>query len=138
MFETIRMAIAGIITDHKAPLLAKKAEAPTEENKHSEIPLKRAVQLTLVTGDTRLMAAIAEEAGGVFIPGHQLVGGKFSSERAAMKVMKESAELIQDYLKVMEDGKVTAAEYKELIREAMHLQLATACIVESAKEKAGL
>ena len=70
--DTIRMAIAGILADHKALLLAKKmgvnistlykwAEEPTENSPHGEIPLKRAIQLSLITGDGRLMDAAFEK-----------------------------------------------------------------------------
>lgn len=148
--DTIRMAIAAMLKDLKAGLLAKKlgdlnistlykwAEPSTENSPHGEIPLRRAIQLTLVTGDTRLMDAIAAEAGGVFIPGHQLVEGQFASEQIALMVMKSSAKLIEEYIEANEDNKINADEYKCLAREAMNLHLATAAVLASAKEKAGL
>ena len=150
MLETIRLAIAGIIKEHKAPLLAKKLgdlsestlykwmEASTEDSKHGDIPLRRAIQLTLITGDSRLMAAIAEEAGGVYLPGLALVEGRFESEKAACRVMKASAELIETWICAKEDGKISAAEYKELANEVKDLQLAAAAILASAREKAGI
>lgn len=148
--DTIREAVKGMIKNHKAERLAKMlgdlnpstiykwSEPSTEMDRHSEIPLRRVVQLTLATKDTTLMEAIAAEAGGVFVPGPHLVEGRFESERAALQVLKDAAELIGDYTKAIEDGKVTPAEYKELAREAMQLHLAAAAIVESAKEKAGI
>lgn len=148
--DSIRLAIAGIIKDYKAGLLAKKlgdlnpssvykwAEPSTENSPHGEIPLRRAIQLTLVTGDTRLMNAIAEEAGGVFVAGHQLAEGQFASEQIALMVMKSSAKLIEEYIEANEDNKVTPDEYKNLAREAMNLQLATAAVLASAKVKAGI
>lgn len=148
--DTIRMAIAGIIGKFKAPLLAKKlgdlnpstlykwSEPSTENDKHGEIPLRRAIQLTLVTGDSRLISAIAEEAGGVFIPGRQLVEGKFKTERAALEVMKASTELIESYVTALEDGKIDECEYRKLANSAANVHLAAACIIESAREKAGL
>lgn len=148
--DSIRLAIAGIIKDYKAGLLAKKlgdlnpssvykwAEPSTENSPHGEIPLRRAIQMTLVTGDSRIMDAIAEEAGGVFVPGHELVEGQFASEQIALLVMKSSAKLIEEYIEANQDGKITADEYKELAREAMNLHLATAAILASAKNKAGI
>jgi hypothetical protein len=147
--DTIRMAVKGIVHDHGDRWIAKAldinvstahkwAEPSTEMDKHGEIPLRRAIQLTLVTGDTRLMDAIAEEAGGLFVPGHQLVEGRFDSEKCALKVMKEASDLIQAYIAALDDGKVSPAEYAELTREAMRLHQATAAIIESARQKAGL
>jgi 16S rRNA G527 N7-methylase RsmG len=147
--EAIRLAISGIIKDVGDKLLAIKlglnvstvhryAEAPTENNHHSDIPLARAIQLTHITGDTRLMDAIAAEAGGVFVPGRQLVEGKFETEKVAMREMKAAAELVAGYAAAMEDGRVTADEYRKIERESMKVHLATAAIMESAREKAGL
>ena len=148
--DTIRMAVAGIIKEFKAGILAKKlgglnpstlykwAEPSTEQDQHSEIPLRRAIQLTLITGDTRLMDAIAQEAGGAFIPGRQLVEGKFDSERVALQEIKASAELLEDFMAALEDGKITAEEYKHLAYHATKVHLAAAAIIESARDKAGL
>jgi predicted nucleic acid-binding protein len=148
--DTIRLAINGILRDIKAALLAVQmgglsqstlyrwGEMPTDNNPHTDIPLARAIQLTLITKDTRLISAIAAAAGGTFIPGRQLVEGRFESERTAVKVMKASAALIEDFANALEDGKVTATEYKELAREAMNVHLSAAAIVECSREKAGL
>ena len=148
--DMIRLAIAGILRDHKAGTLAKKlgdlnpstiykwSEDSTDNDRHSEIPLRRAIQLTLITNDTRLMDAITSEAGGVFVPGQQLVQGKFESERVALREMKASSALIEGYAGAIEDGKITAEEYKEIAKEAMNVYLATAALVESAREKAGI
>lgn len=147
--DAIRLAIAGLLKDYKSGLLAKKlgdlnpstlykwAEPSTEQDRHSEIPLRRAIQLTLITSDTRLMDAIAGEAGGTFIPGRHLVEGKFRDEKCAMAVLSESAELIRDYTAAINDGKVTDSELREICRVAAEAHLAIACIVELAKERAG-
>lgn len=147
--EAIRIAIASLLHDHKALVLAKKmglnistlykwGEVSTENTPHSNIPLDKAIQLTLVAGDGRVMDAIAAEAGGTFVPGHQLVGCKFESERAAMRVMHDAADLIGSYTDALEDNRVTVDEYKEILKAQTELVLAASAIAQSAREKAGL
>jgi len=151
--DKIRMAVKAILHDHrdKVEFLAKKlgegvhpstlygwGESGTEDNKRSNIPIARAVQLTLVTGDTRLIAAIAEDAGGIFVPGKALVEGRFENEKSALRVLKAATALIESYTTAIMDGKITLEEYRDLAREAMQLHLAAACIAERAREVAGL
>ena len=148
--DAIKLAISGILKDIKAAGLAFKmgglnpstlyrwSEQPTENNPHTDIPLMRAIQLTLITGDSRLMDAIAAASGGTFVPGRQLVEGRFETEKIALREMKAAAELVAGYAAAMEDGKVTADEYRKIEREAMRVHLATAAIMESSREKAGL
>ena len=149
--DMVRFALWCILKDHKPETLAPKigngvhpttlrrwADQPDEENKHSHIPLPRVAQITHITNDTRLISAITADNGGLFVPGRQLVEGKFKSEKVAIKEMKASADLIASYAAALEDGKVTTKEYRKIAREAMRVHLATAAIVESTREKAGL
>lgn len=146
--ENVRIAIAAVLKEHKAEDLAKKmgglnkstlykwAETPTENNPHSDIPLARLIQLTLITNRIGPMQAVSEEAGGIFLPGRQLIRGEFKNEHAALRVFKETSDLIQEFTNAMLDGRITRDEMKRIRREGEHLALAAAHIVEHAREVA--
>jgi hypothetical protein len=145
--DTIRNAVAGILKDHKVSHLAKLmgdlnpstlykwSEPSTEMDKHGEIPLRRAIQLTLITSDTRLMEAVAQEAGGIFVPSEQLLGN-CKDEQAALNEMKASADLVGEYISAIKDKRITAAEYRKLATAAMTVHRAVATIMECAKREA--
>ena len=138
--DSVRMAVAGILRDHKVEALGRRmgvsasclykwSEPDTEANPHGDIPLWRAVQLSLITGDCRVMEALAEECGGSFIPGKS-AGAAFTDMGAALGVMKEAAGLLEKYAAAVEDGRVTVEELRALVRAQGRLALAAACIIQ--------
>ena len=95
------------------------------------INLERLVQLTLISGDTRPMAALCRAVGGVFLHARPLEQGK---EMLALKAVKEFSELMSEYSKDVRDGKICAKELARLDREAMQAQLAIAGLLQAARD----
>jgi hypothetical protein len=82
-------------------------------------PLKRVLQVVALTGDTRPVQAICEEAGGVFVP---LPSGVVDEDGLMLhlaKAGKEFGDVCASLTRSLEDGRIQPAELKDFHKQVM-------------------
>jgi hypothetical protein len=99
-----------------------------EQNRHG-MPASAVVPFTLAAGDTLLIEWFCEEVGGVFVRIPQAGGRAGLLGREIAKLMRESADVLEEYSKSMDDGELSQkerqaciAQLDEQIRQAVKLR----------------
>jgi hypothetical protein len=135
--EDLKLAIKAVF--HKNPAGLKEAAIADRMNlprtflyrygdlrQDDVIPLERLVQLVLISGDMRPMAALCRACGGEFVAVKPLAHG---SEETALKAVQEFSELMAEYSSAILDGRITPRELATLEREGAEAQQAIAALV---------
>ena len=127
-----------------APQLGKAAGSLSHEvnrnSPHAKLGLVDAVKLTVLSGDTRIVAAFAAEAGGLFIPGVPAGSSDTDTMEALGRLAKEFSDLVGLTTTAMADRRVTSNELDRLEREAGELVVAAQqvlALVRSRHEQGG-
>lgn len=98
------------------------------------IPLDRLVQFTLISCDTRPLAALCSAAGGAFIP--MPTEGAEGSDRDLVRTIKEFSDLAQAVSAAKADGRVDEFELAKIRREGSECQRAIAKLLGALETEA--
>jgi len=104
----------------------------TEQDHYNHFPLEHLAELTLATGDYRLLDFIEKECGrvGVMVP---TIYNDSANIKLAAKVLKESAEAAEEWLNACEDGVITEREKLKVFQQADEAIKALAALWMSCK-----
>jgi hypothetical protein len=147
-FDPIRLAIYAATRENPARLSAKEIAAAMGEGVHlstiygwgepekegepaKRISLARLIQFTLITRDSRPLAAFCELAGHACLPLPRAAGG--GAEPASVKALAEFSDFMQENARAILDGKITRVEFARLEKEGREAQLAIADVINAAK-----
>lgn len=105
-------------------------KASTSSTKSHHLTLNEAERIIKFTGDVRMIHALADEMGGVYVPAP--LNGDARSITVMSDISKMSQEfgaLIQEVANDIQDGVITDNEFKRIEREANKLRVALAILV---------
>lgn len=111
----------------KQVLINKASISPTKSH---HLTLNEAERIIKFTGDVRMIHALADEMGGVYVPAH--LNGDARSITVMSDISKMSQEfgaLIQEVANDIQDGVITDNEFKRIKSEANKLRVALAILV---------
>lgn len=83
----------------------------------SKFGLEDAVDVTLLTGDTRIVSTFAAMAGGMFIPLPAELPDGTSAMQQIGRMAKEFGDVVQAVVEAIADGRVSANELTRVNRE---------------------
>lgn len=142
----VRLAVRETVEENPAGLSIKEIAArmgvslsllyswgdPDEAG--ADIPLKRLVQFTLITNDSRALAALANEAGHCTLPIPAL-GTIGEIEPESIKALHEFSEFMRENSRAFFDGVITAAELRRIEKEAYEAMLSISRVVAVARRQ---
>lgn len=105
-------------------------KASTSPSKSHHLTLREAERIIKFTGDVRMIHALADEMGGVYLPA--ILNGDARSITVMSDISKMSQEfgaLIQEVANDIQDGVITDNEFKRIEGEANKLRVALAVLV---------
>ncbi len=128
-----------------AQVLRNKVNLNEEKSHH--LSLREAQLLMKATGNPRILEALADDIGGIFIqlPKHGSAN-MLSAVNSISTMSKEFGSLIEEVAGDIADGVITTTEYKRIEKEAGKLRLALSVMIADlsaiyeegkAKKKAG-
>lgn len=125
-------ALAGAIgLKSKQTLINKVSTSP---GKTHHLSLSEAERIMKATGDVRIIHALADEMGGVYVPA--LRSGDARSITVVSDISKMSQEfgaLVQEVASDIEDGVITDNELKRIEDEANRLRFALVSLMSDLK-----
>lgn len=92
-------------------------------------PLKRVQQLVALTGDVRPIAALASEAGGVFIPMPKAGGKPSEVMRDLAELAREFGDVPRETLDALADDRLTLKEFERIRDQVTELQASAATLM---------
>lgn len=101
------------------PIVYKWAENP--DGSGSPIPFNKAVQLSVYTGDLRLVEILAEELGGVFVSVNPKKLSIKDRTKSLLRLIKVFGDVAAASAEALADGKITDKEKKRIHKEAHEL-----------------
>lgn len=144
MLETVRVAVGDLLEENAAGLSPKEIAdrmvcslsllyswADLGEG-GADIPLKRLKQLTLITGDGRVVAAFAAEAGYFAIPIPAL-GPVGEIEPESVRALHEFSDFMKENTRAFIDKVISALELKKIEKEGYEAMLAIARVIAVAR-----
>jgi hypothetical protein len=146
VLEPIRAAIRDAISSNplrlKGEAIALRMGVSTArlygwgEHGQKDIPLWRLIQFVTITGALAPLAAVARMCSCVVMPIPGVAGNE--NESAAVAVLKEFSDLMQEHAADMADGKISSAELARIEREGNEAMRAVVRLIEAARAKAGV
>lgn len=111
-----------------AQVLRNKVNLNEEKSHH--LSLREAQLLMKATGNPRILEALADDIGGVFIqlPKHGSAN-MLSAVNGISTMSKEFGALIEEVAGDIADGVITTTEYKRIEKEAGKLRLALSAMI---------
>lgn len=111
-----------------AQVLRNKVNLNEEKSHH--LSLREAQLLMKATGNTRILEALADDIGGIFIqlPKHGSAN-MLSAVNSISSMSKEFGALIEEVAGDIADGVITTTEYKRIEKEAGKLRLALSAMI---------
>lgn len=125
------------VTRIRAAQLSKCGSA-NEENVATFLPVDVAVEADKEAGSPIILSAMAEVLGYQIVPIALAasVGVKPISERDALRVARQAADVVNAMVKAIEDGQVDSAEEREITREIDELKVALVDVMRRARVRA--
>lgn len=111
----------------KQVLINKVSTSPAKSH---HLTLSEAERIIKVTGDVRMIHALADEMGGIYVPAP--LNGDARSIAVMSDISKMSQEfgaLVQEVASDIQDGVITDNEFKRIEAEANKLRVALAVLV---------
>lgn len=146
MTPAVRLAVRDMLEDNAAAYSPKEIAARMDcslsllyswqdlSESGADIPLKRLVQLTLVTNDGRALAALAAEAGYCALPIPALgVVGEIEPE--SMSALHEFSEFMRENSKAFFDRLISKLELRRIEKEGYEAMLAIARVIAVARRQ---
>lgn len=136
--RSVDMAGGGDALQHvtrvKAGNLSKYGSA-NEENEDKFMPIDVAVESDLEAGAPIILTAMAEILGYQVTPlAHASAADvKPITERDALRIAREAADVVNAMVRAIEDGTVDSAEEREITREIDELKVALVDVMRRAK-----
>lgn len=111
-----------------AQVLRNKVNLNEEKSHH--LSLREAQLLMKATGNPRILEALADDIGGIFIqlPKHG-TANMLSAVNSISTMSKEFGALIEEVAGDIADGVITTTEYKRIEKEAGNLRLALSAMI---------
>lgn len=145
MMTAFQVALAAAIKSNPAGLKGEAIAARmgihhsvlyrwAEVGSSRQMPLDRVIQFTLITGDSRPLAALCHAAGGAFIP--LPADDAKCSDRDLVRTIKEFSDLAQVVSAAKADGKVDEFELAKINREGAECQRAIAQLLGALETEA--
>lgn len=134
--EAIRQALKSNPAGLKACDIAKRMGVNQSslyrwgEGVDQDIPLARLVQLVLISGDPRPVAALCRLVGGLFVVAKWPAVSKEAATDALVKAIKEFADLTAEASKDIIDGQIDSVELERICREGGQAQVALAQLLD--------
>jgi len=121
-------ALANAIGIKSKQVLINKVN--TNPNKSHHLTLNEASLIMRKTGDDRIIHALADEMGGVYIPGDRSGDARsITVMNDLSKMSQEFGALIQEVASDIQDGIISDNEYKRIENDANKLRVALATLI---------
>lgn len=121
-------ALAEALGLKSAQVLRNKVNLNEEKSHH--LSLREAQLLMKATGSPRILEALADDIGGIFIQLPKLGSANMLSAVNSISTMsKEFGALIEEVAGDIADGVITTTEYKRIEKEAGKLRLALSAMI---------
>jgi len=139
--RSVDMAGGGDAFQHVTRIRAaqlSKCGSANEENVATFLPVDVAVEADMEAGSPIILSAMAEVLGYQVVPlaPAASIEAKPLTERDALRIAREAADVVNAMVKAIEDGAVDSAEERQITREIDELKVALVDVMRRARVRA--